>query len=130
MSDSDDTPDDKPITAGDMAEIARALVVKAKAGDANAAELVRRLWRLQPARLGLDLPRVREAADVADAQERVVARLSADGLTPRDALKVATILEYRRRAIESRNDDERLKELERLAAELAAQRSQDKGGKR
>jgi hypothetical protein len=87
------------------------------------------LWRAQRPRLGLDLPRVREAADVADAQEHLVAKLSADRLAPRDALTVSTILENRRRAIESRNDDERLKELERLAADLAAGRPKDKGGK-
>jgi predicted nucleic acid-binding protein len=135
MSDLDDDAPEvshSPIRIEDMAEIAGAVVAKAKTGDLYAAELVSRMWRWQP-RLELDLPPVREAADVATAQAHVVAKLSANRLTPRDALTVATILEYRRRAIESSNDDERLKELERLAAELASSRppgkNTGKGGK-
>jgi len=126
----DEADSHNPVSPADMAEIARVMVKNAKTGDFKAAEIARRLWRARRLRLGLDLPAVREAADVATAQQVVVAALGADRLTPREALDVSTILEYRRRAIESSNDDTRLQELERLAALLAATRPKGPGGKR
>jgi hypothetical protein len=121
---------DNPVSATDMAEIARVMVEKAKDRDYKAAEIVRRLWRGRRRRLGLILPPVHEAADVAIAQQALVSALGADQLTPREALDVATILEYRRRAIETSNDDTRLKELERIAQELTASKPKTNGGPR
>jgi hypothetical protein len=121
---------DNPVSATDMAQIARVMVEKAKDCDYKAAEIVRRLWRGRRRRLGLILPPVHEAADVAIAQQALVSALGADQLTPREALDVATILEYRRRAIETSNDDTRLKELERIAQELTASKPKGNGGPR
>ena len=104
------------IMAADAADVVRATVEAAKAGDMQAARLI--LDRVLPPRKGrpvrLDLPAIATAADVLHAQAAVVAAMAGGELTPDEAGLVAGVLEARRKAIET-------VELEARVAALEAQ---------
>jgi hypothetical protein len=91
----------EPIDAADMAEIARVVVAKAKDGDMKAAEVARKTWRWPQQAVRLELPPVTGAASLAEAHAAVIATAAAGGMTTRQALDFSTMLEYRRRAVET-----------------------------
>src|SRR5262249_3017613 len=89
------------LTAQDMAEVARAVLPKAKEGDQAAALIVLRIWeRLEPT-IELDLPDVIDAKSLAEAQARVMAAVARRRVTPRQALDVSRLLDWRRRALDT-----------------------------
>lgn len=101
------------------ADIMRAVVAEAKAGDMRAADiLLARLWPVRRGRpVRLDLPSITTAADLACALGVVVAAVAAGELTPEEAASVSTVLDAQRRAIE-------LGELESRIAALEATHAQ------
>jgi hypothetical protein len=105
----------------DAKEIVQAVIVAAKAGDMVAAKIV--LDRISPARKGrpihFELPEARSVDDVAAALAAVV-RAMADGeLTPDEAALVASVLEMRRKSIETIELENRLRTLEMKAGTMA-----------
>src|SRR5262249_37627947 len=89
------------LTAEDMAEVARAALPKAKEGDQAAALIVLRIWeRLEPT-IELDLPEVPDAKSLAEAHARVIAAVARRRITPRQALEVSRLLDWRRRALDT-----------------------------
>jgi hypothetical protein len=94
-------PAGEPIDAADMAGIARVVVGKAKDGDMRAAEVARKTWRWPQQAVRLELPPVSDAASLAEAHGAVIATAAAGKLTTRQALDFSTMLEYRRRAVET-----------------------------
>jgi len=98
----------------DAKEIVQAVVTAAKAGDMVAAKIV--LDRISPARKGrpihFDLPEARTADDVAAALAAVVTAMAAGELTPDEASMVASVLEVRRKSIETVELENRLRVLE------------------
>jgi hypothetical protein len=98
----------------DAKEIVRAVVTAAKGGDMVAAKIV--LDRISPARKGrplrFELPEARTADDVAAALASVVGAMADGELTPDEAALVASVLEVRRKAIETVELENRLHRLE------------------
>lgn len=126
MSDPDDTPAPQaapsppapakpagqPIDAADMADIGRVVVAQAKGGDMRAAEVARKTWRWPPRAVRIDnLPPVTDPASLAAAHAEVIAAAAAGRVTPREALDFSTMLEYRRRAVETFEIEARIREL-------------------
>lgn len=100
------------LAEGEVEEIARAMITKAKGGDAIAARAIfDRVWPPRKgARIQFDLPEVSKAEDLPGALA-VVNRQVADGeISPDEAAVVVGLLEAQRKAIET-ND---------LAARIAA----------
>jgi len=106
------------LTARDMAEALRPAVAKARAGDNEALEIVDRHWRLSDRPVELDLPPITDAKSVADAQAHVIDLLNNKHLGPRAALAVSTIIEYRRRALETLDLETTLSDLEANQARM------------
>jgi hypothetical protein len=104
-------PPGEPIDAADMAEIARIVMAKAREGDMKAAELVRKLWRWARPAVHIDLPPVTDAASLAEAHAPVIAAAAASRLSTREALDFSTMLEYRRRAVETFEIETKIREL-------------------
>ncbi|MBN9086375.1 MAG: hypothetical protein J0J01_05665 [Reyranella sp.] len=115
-------PAGEPVDAADMAEIGRVMVAKAKNGDTRAAEVARKTWRWPQQAVRIDLPPVTGAASLAEAHAAVIATAAAGEMTTRQALDFSTMLEYRRRAVETF-------EIERKVEELYAERRKPGGGK-
>ena len=59
----------------------------------------------------LDLPPVSDAASLAHAHAAVIATAAAGSITTRQALDFSTMLEYRRRAVETFEIETRIREL-------------------
>ncbi|MGE0651668.1 MAG: DUF5681 domain-containing protein [Alphaproteobacteria bacterium] len=102
------------LMADDAEEVVCAVVAAAKAGDMTAAKLV--LDRIAPPRKGraveFELPPVRTAADVCDAQAALVGAVAAGHLSPEEAASIATLLDASRKAIELSDLEQRLALLE------------------
>ena len=83
-------------------------------GDPTAMRLC--IERLIPVRKGrpvvFDLPAIETAADVANALGAIAGAMAAGELTPDEAGAVAGVIEFRRRAIETVEHEERLRKLE------------------
>jgi hypothetical protein len=58
-------------------------------------------WRGHDRPVTLDLPTVVDAKSLAEAQARVIAAAAGGKITPRQGLSFSTMLEYRRRALET-----------------------------
>jgi Family of unknown function (DUF5681) len=100
---------------GDEAqEIARAAITAAKAGDTTAMKIV--LDRVAPIRKGrpveFTIPEAMDAAGVAEAFKDIATRMASGEITPEEATQVASVLELRRKAIETAEIEQRLKVLE------------------
>jgi hypothetical protein len=104
-------PAREPIDAADMAEIARVVVARAKDGDMKAAEVARKTWRWPQPAVCIDLPPVTDAASLAQAHAAVIAEAAAGELSTRQALDFSTMLEYRRRAVETFEIETKIREL-------------------
>lgn len=101
---------------GEAETVLRKVLDAAKGGDPKACEII--LSRVWPARKGravrLDLPEIKSASDVLAALATVVAATAKGEITTDEAAAVASVLELKRRAIETVEIDERLARLEKL----------------
>jgi hypothetical protein len=102
------------LMADECDAIVRAVIDSAKAGDIQAAKVI--LDRIMPIRKGavvqLDLPEVTTSKGVAAALAAIVHAMASGNVTPDEAMTISSVLEIRRRAIETQEIDERLKKLE------------------
>ena len=114
---SDASPED------DMAVMERIAADKGKQGDLGAIEISRRIKQGRARTVRLDLPAMTGAASIAEAQAAVIAAAAAEQITPRDALIFSTLIENRRRALETLDHEERL-----IAIEEANRARAKKGG--
>ena len=108
----------EPVILQDIIDVVQAAVAKAKEGDAWHAEIVRRYWRDRRATLVLDIGATNTAAEIATAQGKVLALTFAGEITPREGRDVSTMIENRRRALQTLEQQRELDEL----AEFAKQR--------
>jgi hypothetical protein len=102
------------LAEGEVSEVVRAMLAKAKEGDTSAAALLfARTW---PARKGrptpLPLPIVQSAADVTAARAVVIEALADGTLSAEEAQSVSGVLEDQRRAIETESLERRIAALE------------------
>jgi hypothetical protein len=95
-------------------EILNAMVGAAKGGDLRAADLVlQRIWPARKSRpIAMTLPAIQSAADVLAAVGAVADAVGAGEITPDEGQAVASILEAKRRAIETVDLEARLSALE------------------
>ncbi|HTR87955.1 MAG TPA: hypothetical protein VMI56_25965 [Reyranella sp.] len=112
-------PTSAPVGDAEIADVARAAIEAARAGNMYGAEIARRLWRDRRQPVRIDLPEVTDVKSVAEAQATVIAAAASGKLAPRDALDFATMLEYRRRSLETLDQEARLREIEEAQAEQA-----------
>jgi UDP-glucose 4-epimerase len=112
------TPD--PVTLQDIVDVVQAAVRKAKEGDMYAAEVVRRFWKSRRETLVLDIGETRTAAEIADAQGKVLTLTFAGEITPREGRDVSTMLEYRRRALHTLDQQRELDEMVEFAKQQQA----------
>lgn len=102
------------LAEGSAPEVITKLLEAAKEGDIRAAEII--LSRVWPARKGrtvaLGLPAIRTAADVAAALGAVADAVANGEITPDEGAAVATVLETKRRAIETVELESRIAALE------------------
>lgn len=112
------TPD--PVTLQDIVDVVQAAVRKAKEGDMYAAEVVRRFWKSRRETLVLDIGETRTAAEIAEAQGKVLALTFAGEITPREGRDVSTMLEYRRRALHTLDQQRELDEMVEFAKQQQA----------
>lgn len=104
-------PAREPVDTADMTGIGRVMVAKAKEGDTKAAEVARKTWRWPQQAVRLVLPPVSDAASLAVAHGAVIATAAAGRMTTRQALDFSTMLEYRRRAVETYEIEARINAL-------------------
>ena len=90
------------------------MVESAKGGDMRAAELVlQRIWPARKSRpIALTLPAIQSASDVVAAVGAVADAVGAGDITPDEGQAVASILEAKRKAIETVELERRLSALE------------------
>ena len=95
-------------------DILNAMVEAAKSGDMRAADLVlQRIWPARKSRpIALTLPAIQSASDVVAAVGAVADAVGAGEITPDEGQAVASILEAKRRAIETVDLEARLSALE------------------
>lgn len=106
-------------------DILKQMVDAAKGGDLRAAELVlQRIWPVRKGRpIALELPKIETAADIVKALGKLALSVGAGELTPDEAASVATILETKRRAIETIDLETRIAALEQERSDDEATRS-------
>ena len=107
----------------DMAEVMRTAIRKAKDGDNECIGIVERHWSRHDRPVVLDLPEVVDAASLAEAQRRVISATAKGRITPRQGHSFATLLEYRRRALDTIEFEKRLTEIERKRSDADALRA-------
>jgi hypothetical protein len=91
------------------------MVEAAKDGDLRAADLVlSRIWPVRKGRpISLELPKIDTAADLVAGLGRVADAVAAGDITPDEGQAVSSVLETKRRAIETLELETRIKALEK-----------------
>lgn len=101
--------------ADDGKDIVKAIIEAAKGGDMAAARMI--LDRLVPLRRGrpinLALPTIDGAEGVCKALSATIEAMAAGEITPEEAATVATVLDARRKTIETVELEERIAAIER-----------------
>ena len=102
---------------GDAHAVLTAMLEKAKAGDQRAAEIV--LARVWPVRKGrpvtLSIPPIVTATDIVAALGVVADAMAAGEITPEEGASVASVLEVKRRSIETSELAARIEAIEKGA---------------
>ncbi len=112
------TPAPSPISEQEIADVARAAIDAARRGDMYGAEVARRLWReSRRTAIALDLPAIEDAAGIDKAQAAVIEAAAAGRLAPREALAFSTMIEHRRRSLETHKLEEDLRQMGEAMAE-------------
>jgi hypothetical protein len=98
----------------EAAVVLRAVIDKAKRGDMTAAAtILARLWPVQKGRsITLDLPHIVTAADVTVALGTISAAIGCGQITPEEGAAIAAVVEQHRKAIETRELEQRIARLE------------------
>jgi hypothetical protein len=108
------TPAVEKLLEGEAEEIGRKAVELAKSGDTVALRLC--LERIAPVRKGrpisLTLPSMSSPADVTKALSAIVAQMAEGEITPDKAAVAASVIETKRKALETEELDRRLRAIE------------------
>ena len=104
---------------GEAKEIGRKAVELAKSGDTVALRLC--LERIAPVRKGrpiaLALPVMLTPADVTTAMSAIISQMAEGEITPEEAAVAASVIETKRKALETEELDRRLSVIEQQLAE-------------
>ena len=101
------------LSVEEVSEVMGLILDKGRGGSLDALRTVERHWRLSDRPIELDLPPLVDAKSIAEAQARVI-EASSDGkrLTPRQGLAFSTMIENRRRALETLEIEADVREIE------------------
>ena len=119
-----ETPPEPPpetLAAEDIAEVRSVALRVAKGGNVPAIAVVERMWRQRDRSVVIDLPPITDAVSLAEAHARVIARAAGGKITPRQGVAFATMLEWRRRAMEAIDFERQLEEIDEARAQRAAE---------
>jgi hypothetical protein len=99
---------------GDAEKIVRKVLDAANDGDLKAAEMIlARVWPVRKGRrVSLNLPAVSTPQDVVAAISAVLEATAEGDVTPDEAALIATLLETKRKALETVSIEERIAKLE------------------
>jgi hypothetical protein len=108
------------IGAEGIEDVIRVVQEKAKKkGNLHAAQiLLDRLWPRGPRLAPLDLPAVKTAADIVEANAALIERISEGEVPPEQANAASTVIENQRRAIETGELEKRIQQLEAATAHI------------
>jgi hypothetical protein len=96
-------------------EILGKLTESAKSGDIRAAEIIlARVWPVRKGRpVALDIPPMVTPSDIVTALGAVTSAMAAGEITPEEGASVASVLEVKRRSIETADLTARIEALEK-----------------
>lgn len=99
---------------GEAEEIVKAMIAKAKEGDAVAGRtILERVWPARKgARLQFDLPEIAGANDLPGAVASITGQVASGEISPDEGTAIVGLLEAQRRAIETSDIAARLAALE------------------
>lgn len=107
---------------GGVQDIAAAVIDQARAGDLTAARIVldKVLPNAKERAIALpDLPSTDTAAGVSNAQQKILEAVAAGVITPGEASTLSSVLEQRRKALETMELEQRIIALEEARHEPA-----------
>ena len=109
----------EPVSLQDIADVVQAAVKCAKEGDMYGAEVVRRYWRGRRETVVLDIGNPGTAEEIADAQGKVLALAFGGVITPREGRDFSSMIENRRRALHTLDQQQKLDEMVEFARQHA-----------
>jgi hypothetical protein len=103
------------LAEGEGEAILRKVIEAAKAGDMRSAEIIlSRLWPVRKGRpVSLQLPSIETATDIVKALGVVAGAVSRGEITAEEGAAVATVLETKRKALETSELEARISALEK-----------------
>lgn len=102
------------LAEGEMTDIAKAMIEKAKEGDTTAGRLILdRAWPMRKGRgIAFELPHVSKVDDLPEAIAAVTRQVADGDISPEEGATIVSLLEAHRKAIETNEFSDRLAALE------------------
>jgi hypothetical protein len=99
---------------GNLEEVLATVIERAKSGDMTACRMIvdKVLPNTKDRSISLDLPLINDLEDVGKAQAEVLQAVSIGDITPNEGERIASIIEARRRSIETIDLEARICRLE------------------
>jgi hypothetical protein len=99
---------------GNLEEVLATVIERAKSGDMTACRMIvdKVLPNTKNRSISLDLPLINDLEDVGKAQAEVLQAVSIGDITPNEGERIASIIEARRRSIETIDLEARICRLE------------------
>ena len=99
---------------GNLEEVLATVIERAKGGDMAACKMVldKVLPNTKDRSIALEMPLINDIKDVGNAQAEILQAVANGSITPNEGERVASIIEARRRAIETIDLEARISQLE------------------
>lgn len=99
---------------GNLEEVLATVIERAKSGDIAACKMVldKVLPNTKDRLIALEIPLINDLNDVGNAQAEILQAVANGSITPNEGERVASIIEARRRSIESIDLEMRISQLE------------------
>lgn len=99
---------------GNLEAVLTAVIERAKGGDMTACRMIvdKVLPNTKERPIALNLPLINDLNGIGEAQAEILKAVSVGGITPSEGEKIASIIEARRRAIETIELEARISRLE------------------
>lgn len=99
---------------GNLEEVLATVIERAKGGDMTACKMVldKVLPNTKDRSIALEMPLINDLKDVGNAQAEILQAVANGSITPNEGERVASIIEARRRSIETIDLEARISQLE------------------
>jgi Family of unknown function (DUF5681) len=99
---------------GNLEEVLATVIERAKGGDMTACKMVldKVLPNTKDRPIALEIPLINDLNDVGNAQAEILQAVASGSITPNEGERVASIIEARRRSIETIDLEARISQLE------------------